>query len=67
MNSISSWLSGKARDRVITDSFKFTQHKLEEYKKIDSNFSGATCVSVFIQKNILVCANVGDSRAIVGV
>lgn len=30
-------------------------------------FSGTTCVSVVIQNNSLVCANLGDSRAVLGI
>lgn len=32
--------------------------------KIDAYFSGTTCVMCFISQNTLVCANSGDSRAI---
>jgi len=30
------------------------------------NYSGSTCVTVFYTPQKLMCANVGDSRAIVG-
>lgn len=33
---------------------------------IDATFSGSTIVSVVIQGNFLTCANIGDSRAVVG-
>ena len=32
----------------------------------DTNFSGSTACTVLIAGNILLCANVGDSRAIMG-
>ena len=35
-------------------------------RSFDCNYSGSTVVSVMISGNTLVCANVGDSRAILG-
>ena len=33
---------------------------------IDIDFSGTTANSVYINDNILYCANIGDSRAVIG-
>jgi serine/threonine protein phosphatase PrpC len=44
-----------------------TQEKIEQLNdinKMDSMFSGTTVVTVFMYNNTLVCANLGDSRAI---
>jgi serine/threonine protein phosphatase PrpC len=35
-------------------------------ESIESTYSGSTLVSVLVQNNVLVWANVGDSRAIMG-
>jgi len=32
----------------------------------DIQFSGTTCTSVLLRGDLLLCANVGDSRAILG-
>ena len=37
-----------------------------EQNSIDVAFSGSTIVSVIIQGNFLTCANIGDSRAVIG-
>lgn len=34
--------------------------------KIDMSFSGSTIICCYLQQNKLLCANVGDSRAIIG-
>jgi serine/threonine protein phosphatase PrpC len=36
------------------------------YTSIDASFSGTTCVTVLVMGSHVVCANVGDSRAIIG-
>ena len=51
------------RDRVISDAFEITQDKLDGESKIDAMFSGTTSVCCFLSRNYLVCANSGDSRA----
>lgn len=35
-------------------------------RSFDCNYSGTTVVSVMVSGNKLLCANVGDSRAILG-
>jgi len=60
-----TWLSTdiNRRDKAISDSFEICQDKLDGESKIDVMFSGTTSVYVFLSNNHLVCANAGDSRA----
>ena len=60
-----TWLSTdlKVRDKAIQDSFELCQDKLDCDSKIDVMFSGTTSVYCFLSNNHLVCANAGDSRA----
>ena len=51
-------------EKAIKESFVITQEKLDMSSKIDATFSGTTCVMCFLSNNNLVCANSGDSRAI---
>jgi serine/threonine protein phosphatase PrpC len=51
---------------IIEDAFLSINMKLFNDTKIDTAFSGSTCVSVIYTGNKLICANVGDSRAVVG-
>jgi serine/threonine protein phosphatase PrpC len=48
---------------MIKNSFKAAENELTE-KKIDTNLSGSTSVIVFIIADNIICANAGDSRAI---
>lgn len=50
---------------VIMDAFKWTNNDLR-LSNIDVTFSGTTLVSVLLVGSYVVCANVGDSRAIIG-
>jgi len=52
--------------KIIEDVFIETCHKLNHESNVDTKFSGSTCVTVFYTPQKLMCANVGDSRAIVG-
>jgi serine/threonine protein phosphatase PrpC len=59
----------KDNDLSIQLAFQSAIKKCEEGisgKKIDYYFSGSTIVSVVIQGNLIACANVGDSRAVLG-
>ena len=50
----------------ISESLYRTHISLKEKFKIDAEFSGTTFCSIFFYSNIIYCANVGDSRAILG-
>ena len=52
--------------KTISNTFKFTNDSMNEEEKLDSAFSGSTCVSIFYTPVKLICANLGDSRAIIG-
>jgi len=59
-------LSSSNLYRVIEEVFVTTNSKLINDFSIDSKFSGSTCVSVIYSSEKLICANVGDSRAVLG-
>lgn len=48
-----NWIFKKTNEELISSNF-------------DSSFSGSTAVTIFIYDSFLLCANVGDSRAILG-
>ena len=60
-----AWLvkSPEVRDKNLTEAFEVTQDKLDSDSKTDVMFSGTTCVYCFLSNNHSVCANSGDSRA----
>lgn len=61
------WLSNanhKVRDVQIKDAFIKTEKKMEHKSRIDAMLSGTTCVMTFFNHDMIVCANSGDSRAI---
>ena len=61
------WISNqnhRERDFSLKESFKITQKRLTEKTRIDSMFSGTTCVITLFNHEMIVCANSGDSRAI---
>lgn len=51
---------------ALEKSFKKATSKLETESKIDIQLSGSTCCSVILTPTQVVCANCGDSRAIIG-
>ena len=51
---------------LITHCFLKTNLDITNNEKIDSIFSGSTCVSLIFTPKKILCANVGDSRAIIG-
>lgn len=53
-------------NKAIENSIILTNSKLSNIIEIDTNFSGTTCNTIVIHNNIIYCANVGDSRSILG-
>ena len=49
---------------VLKKVFRHAERDLEKNGEVDANFSGTTCVMVFQVGERIICANVGDSRAI---
>lgn len=49
----------------ITEAFLKTQEDIIE-REFEVNYSGSTVCSIFILGNIIYCANVGDSRCVLG-
>lgn len=57
---------GSSMNKIIEDTFLYTNSKLCNEATIDTNFSGSTCVSLIYTPEKIVSANVGDSRAVLG-
>ena len=53
-------------NKVIGDSFVQVNSKLCNETVIDTHFSGSTCVTCIYTPEKIICANVGDSRAVIG-
>ena len=51
---------------IIGETFIKVNEKLISNESINSIFSGTTCVSVIYTPIKLICANIGDSRAVLG-
>ena len=49
---------------ILTRAFRHAERDIEKNGEIDANFSGTTCVMVLQVGEKILCANVGDSRAI---
>ncbi|OMJ66866.1 hypothetical protein SteCoe_36151 [Stentor coeruleus] len=52
-------------EKSYINTIKLIEDQLEN-EGIDSMFSGTTVVSVIVLSNIIICANIGDSRAVLG-
>ena len=50
---------------AMEEGFRRTENKLNR-QEFDMMCSGSTCVTVVVGSNVLVCGNVGDSRAVLG-
>lgn len=57
--------SASFREEAVIEAFKKTHTDLAN-NHIDFAFSGTTSVIVFLAGSFLLCANVGDSRAVLG-
>ena len=51
---------------LIKNAFHQAEKKLNEIKQIDTDFSGTSCIILIQIGDKLICANVGNSRAIMG-
>ena len=51
--------------KLIEDAFIYSNNTLNSCG-IDTKFSGSTCVSMFMNKNKIITANIGDSRIVLG-
>ena len=50
--------------QAIIQGYVMTEKNLEN-QHFDISFSGSTCINIIIRGHYMLCANVGDSRAIV--
>ncbi len=51
---------------IIKETFFSTNKNMTIDIKVDTNFSGSTCVSLIHTPNKIITINVGDSRAVLG-
>ena len=51
---------------ICKQSFDIANKKLISNKNIDSSLSGSTCISLLFYEDLIISANLGDSRAIMG-
>ena len=51
---------------IISSTFVSTNTDMTGDDRVDSTFSGSTCVSLFYCPEKIICANVGDSRCVLG-
>jgi serine/threonine protein phosphatase PrpC len=56
----------KALQNALRRAVEATGSELLTKRELDSQFSGTTSVTALIRGEALICANVGDSRAIIG-
>ena len=52
--------------QIINNIYQKTNKEMNEDERIDSSYSGSTCVSIIFSPERLFCINVGDSRCILG-
>lgn len=53
-------------ESIIEEAFLEMNFYLHTSETIDTLYSGSTCVSLVYTPEKLICANVGDSRAVLG-
>ena len=51
-------------DESIVNTFISTNNSLINHSKIDCSLSGSTCTTLIINLEKIICANLGDSRAV---
>ena len=69
LNGNISSLSTESNEKlfpIISSTFISTNIDMIEDERVDSSFSGSTCVTLFYTPSRLICANVGDSRCVLG-
>ena len=52
--------------KTMKEVFINTNKDLCRNPIVDTQFSGSTCVTIILKKNKIICANAGDSRAVMG-
>ena len=52
--------------QTINNIYQKTNKEMNEDERIDSTYSGSTCVSIIFSPERLFCINVGDSRCVLG-
>ena len=71
-NVISKGIKNLSTEKITTlseifqETFVQTNSALNVDERIDSSFSGSTCVSLLFTPTRICCINVGDSRCIIG-
>ena len=71
-NVINKGLKNLSNEKITTlsnlfqETFIQTNTSLNDDERIDSSFSGSTCVSLLFTPTRICCINVGDSRCIIG-
>ena len=64
-NNLPNYLKDTS-DESIINSFNLTNNSLINNPKIDCSLSGSTCTTLIINLEKIICANLGDSRAVLG-
>lgn len=63
-------IQGESTDSKLNTLIKLSFHKtsreLNLQNNIDISYSGSTCVAVIIRNDLIIAANLGDSRAVLG-
>ena len=63
-NNLGNYINDISDESIKNAYLKIHNILQNEKNKIDSTLSGTTCTSIIISQNKVICANVGDSRAI---
>ena len=63
---LSSTITSQEYNKHIEDTFLYINYKITNEINIDTSYSGSTCISLIYTPEKLICANVGDSRCVLG-